>query len=322
MSLTDMIIPRDISCDFTNNTVKISLSPFETGLGYTIGTAIRRLMLSQIAGAAVVEARITGVTDEFSEIPGVKTDVLDIILNLKTLKFKLNTIGSVDLRLSFTGMGTVTGANIDLPTGVELMNPEQEIAVLTTNQTLEIDLKIEMGKGYVTANERIENKCIERELNCIYLDVNYSPIKNVYFKVSPARVGNRTDLDSLMLHVETNGTIDPVESIKTVANILQLQLSSFVSLDETSVVTDVPSKKNEMQILYKKIDDLDLTVRAANCLKTENIYYIGELVQRSENSLLKTPNLGRKSLTEIKSMLAAYDLHLGMTICDWNKPEE
>lgn len=322
MSLSDVIIPRDISCDFSNNIVKISLSPFETGLGYTIGTAIRRLMLSQIEGAAVVEARIAGVTDEFAKIDGVKTDVLDIILNLKSLSFKLTGIKSANIKLDFNGIGVVTGADLQLPAGVELVNPEQEIAVVTTKRKLEIDILVESGKGFVTAKERIENNDIDREINCIYLDVNYSPIRNIYFKVSPARVGNRTDLDSLMLHVETNGTIEPVDSIKRVANILQLQLSSFVTIDETQLVEEKPKQNNEMQILYKKIDDLDLTVRAANCLKTENIFYIGELVQRSENSLLKTPNLGRKSLTEIKAMLAAYDLHLGMAINDWNKPEE
>lgn len=322
MSLSDVIIPRDISCDFSNNIVKISLSPFETGLGYTIGTAIRRLMLSQIEGAAVVEARIAGVTDEFAKIDGVKTDVLDIILNLKSLSFKLTGIKTANIKLDFSGVGVVTGADLQLPAGVELVNPEQEIAVVTTKRKLEIDILVESGKGFVTAKERIENNDIDREINCIYLDVNYSPIRNIYFKVSPARVGNRTDLDSLMLHVETNGTIEPVDSIKRVANILQLQLSSFVTIDETQLVEEKPKQNNEMQILYKKIDDLDLTVRAANCLKTENIFYIGELVQRSENSLLKTPNLGRKSLTEIKAMLAAYDLHLGMAINDWNKPEE
>ena len=317
------IIPKDIQCEnVNNNTIKVTLAPFETGLGYTIGTAIRRIMLSQIEGAAVVEVKIAGATDEFAMLPGVKTDVVDIILNLKNLNFKLEGKKSMPVSINFNGIGIVTGADIDLPAGVELINPEQEIAVLTTKGNFSADILVESGKGYVTAKDRVETKSIEREINCLYLDANYSPIKNIYFKVDPARVGNRTDLDSLMLHVETNGTIDPLDSIKKVANILQLQLSSFVDINETEVVLDVPEKDNEPQILYKKIDDLDLTVRAANCLKTENVFYIGELVQRSENSLLKTPNLGRKSLTEIKTMLAAYDLSLGMQVKDWKKPED
>ena len=322
MSLSDVIKPKDITCDFSNNTVKISLSPFEKGLGYTIGTAIRRLMLSQIEGAAVVEAKIAGASDEFAKLDGVKSDILDIMLNLKSLCFKLNGVRSATAKINFNGLGIVTGANIDLPTGVELINPEQEIAILTSKTSFEIEMKIEVGKGFVTAKDRIERNNIDREIGCIYLDVNYSPIRNIYFKVNPARVGNRTDLDNLMLHVETNGTIEPIDSIKRVANILQLQLSSFVDISETTEKQEIPVQDDGMQILDKKVDDLDLTVRAANCLKTENIYYIGELVQRSENSLLKTPNLGRKSLTEIKTMLAAYDLSLGMTISDWKKPEE
>ena len=284
MQLTDIIIPRDISCDYSNNTVKISLSPFETGLGYTIGNALRRIMLSQIEGAAVVEVKIAGATDEFAKLDGVKTDILDIVLNLKSLCFKLNGQASATAKINFNGLGVISGEHIELPAGVELMNPQQEIAVLTTKRSLEIEFLIEQGKGFVTAKDRLANNAIDREINCIYLDVNYSPIRNIYFKVNPARVGNRTDLDSLLLHVETNGTIEPLDSIKRVANILQLQLSCFVDLSETKIADDKPAQEQELQILSKKIDDLDLTVRAANCLKTENIYYIGELVQRSENS--------------------------------------
>jgi DNA-directed RNA polymerase subunit alpha len=317
------IIPKDIDCNqVADNVVKITLEPFDKGIGYTMGTAIRRLMLSQTEGAAVVEVKIAGVTDEFSKMEGVKTDVVDILLNLKNLNFRLTEKSHARVVIKFNGLGVVTGDNAELPAGVELINPDQEIAVLTTKRSFEAELLIETGKGFVTAKDRIENKNIDREIHCMYLDVNYSPIRNIYFKVNPARVGNRTDLDSLMLHVETDGTVDPVDSIKNVSNILQAQLSCFVEINEKPVITEQPEEREEQLILYKKIDDLDLTVRAANCLKTENIYYIGELVQRSENSLLKTPNLGRKSLTEIKSMLSAYDLSLGMSISDWKKPEE
>lgn len=322
MNNYDIIIPREVKCEMVSkNKVKLLLEPFETGVGQSIGTVMRRLMLSQIIGAAVVEVKIDGVTDEFSRQEGIKTDIIDVLLNLKSLCFRLDNDSAV-AKVNFTGPGVVTGADFELPAGVELINPEQEIAVITAKRSFSAEILIEKGKGFVTANERLERIGIEREIHCMYLDVNYSPIKVIHLNVNQARVGNRTDLDSLSLYVETNGTIDPVESVKTVANIVQLQLSNFSDVNVEKVVTEEPEQDQGLQILDKKIDELELTVRAANCLKTENIYFIGDLVQRSESSLLKTPNLGRKSLTEIKTMLAAYDLSLGMHINNWEKPKE
>lgn len=316
------IIPREVKCDsVSRNEVKLQLEPFEKGVGQSMGTVIRRLMLSQIEGAAVVEVKIDGVTDEFSRQEGIKSDVMDILLNLKCLCFKLEGRSAI-ASINFNGPGVVKGSDIILPAGVELVNPEQEIAVITSKRNFSVEFMIEKGKGYVTAKERIEKNAIDREIHCMYLDVNYSPIKFIHMNVNTARVGNRTDLDSLNLHVTTNGTVDPVESIRTVANIIQLQLSSFSDVNVSKVVSEEPSKDKSFAILDKKVDELELTVRAANCLKTENVFYIGDLVQRSESSLLKTPNLGRKSLTEIKTMLAAYDLSLGMSIDEWHKPED
>lgn len=295
---------------------RVVLEPLERGFGHTLGNALRRILLSSMEGTAVVEAQIAGVVHEYSAIEGVQEDVLDILLNMKGLAIILHDAREVVLTINKEGVGPVTAADIQLPHNVEVVNPEHVIANLTGG-SLSITFKVEKGRGYVPSSARIENDDEDRVIGQLYLDASYSPVNMVTYNVESARVENRTNLDKLILDVETDGTLEAEDAIKYASTILSDQLSAFVDfkvIEEEAieeVVVTVPPE------LLQAIDELDLTVRSANCLKAENIYYVGDLIQRGEMELLKTPNLGKKSLTEIKDVLASKGLSLGMHLDNW-----
>lgn len=300
--------------------VVIKLEPFERGLGSTLGNAMRRILLSSMPGAAITEARIDGLDNEYATLDGIEEDVVDVLLNLKGIFIKMHEGATATMQLDVTGPCVVTAGDFQVDANIEVTNPEHVVAHVTTRRQFKMHLTVEKGLGFVPAAYRLQNEQIEREVGCLYLDANYGPVLKASYEVGNARVGNRTDLDSLSLHIQTNGTLDPYEAVRRVATILQYQLQHFAELKSDHVTEEQHVEESFNPILNKLVEELDLTVRAANCLKAENVYYIGELVQRSENSLLKTPNLGRKSLTEIKSVLAAHGLSLGMDTGAWTKP--
>lgn len=300
---------------------RIVLEPFERGFGHTLGNALRRILLSSMPGAAVVEVQIDKVQHEYGTLPGVREDVVDILLNLKGLAIRLHNMGEATLTLRKKGHGPVTAADITLENGVEIVNPHHVIAHLTQDGEISMTLKVMLGRGYQPAAVRETIYQNTRPIGVLVLDASFSPVKRVAYQVENARVENRTDLDKLIIDLETDGTLDPEEAIRHSAAILQQQLSSFVDLQHEIAVRPRQNKNQIDPLLLRPVDDLELTVRAANCLKAENIYYIGDLVQRSEYDLLKTPNLGKKSLLEIKSVLAQRGLSLGMTIEPWPPAE-
>ena len=300
---------------------RIVLEPFERGFGHTLGNALRRILLSSMPGVAVVEAQIEGVLHEYSTLPGVREDVVDILLNLKGLAIRMIGVNEVTLNLNKKGQGPVTAADITLENGVEIINPEHVIAHLTENGEINMKLKVSIGRGYQPAAIREQLYQDSRPIGVLLLDASFSPVKRVAYQVENARVENRTDLDKLIIELETNGTLNPEDAIRYAAAILQQQLSSFVDLQHEIAARPRQNKNHLDPLLLRPVDDLELTVRAANCLKAENIYYIGDLVQRSEYDLLKTPNLGKKSLLEIKSVLAQRGLSLGMNIEPWPPAE-
>lgn len=319
---TDFLTPRTIQVR-TEGPMHfvITLEPLERGFGSTLGNALRRILLSSMPGAAVTEVQIEGVLHEYSSIEGVREDVIDILLNLKGLAIKLMGRDEVTLTLSKKGQGPVLASDIILEHDVEIINPDHVIAHLTKSGELKMTLKIQKGRGYLPAAAREDISSHGKPVGKLYLDASFSPVRRVAYQVENARVEKRTDLDKLIIDLETNGTLDPEEAIRRAATILQHQLAAFVEL--RSVAQQLPEQKSKdiNPLLLRPVDDLELTVRAANCLKAENIYYIGDLVQRSENDLLKTPNLGKKSLTEIKNVLASRGLSLGMTIDNWPSAE-
>ena len=295
---------------------KVTLEPLETGFGHTLGNALRRILLSSLQGCAVTEVQIDGVLHEYSTIDGVQEDVIDLLLNLKGLALKMHARNEATLTLQKKGEGPVTAADITLDHDVEIVNPEHVIAHLTKNGELRMTLKVETGRGYQPASlrkAREEDQAIGR----LQLDASFSPVSRVAYVVESARVEQRTDLDKLIIEVESNGTIDPEDAIRSAATILQDQLSTFVDLESVEQAEKKEVEPEVDPILLRPVDDLELTVRSANCLKAEQIYYIGDLIQCTEVELLKTPNLGKKSLTEIKSVLATKGLSLGMRLENW-----
>ena len=298
---------------------KVVMEPFERGYGHTLGNALRRVLLSSMPGFAPTEVQIAGVLHEYSTIEGVQEDVVDILLNLKGVVLKLHSGNEATLRLAKKGEGLVTAADIEVTHDVEIINPEHVIAHLSPGGKLEMTVKVERGRGYQPGNMRVvpeESKGIGK----IILDASFSPVKRVSYQVESARVEQRTDLDKLIMDIETNGVVEPEEAIRYAARVLVDQLSVFAALEGTSVPTEDKQREKAPPIdpiLLRPVDDLELTVRSANCLKAENIYYIGDLIQRTETELLKTPNLGRKSLNEIKEVLAARGLTLGMKLENW-----
>ena len=297
---------------------KVTMEPFERGYGHTLGNALRRILLSSMPGFAATEVKMSGVLHEYSTIDGVQEDVVDILLNLKGIVLKLQA----ELTLKKQGEGVVTAGDIEPMHDVEIVNPDHVIAHLTAGGKLDMQIKVEHGRGYVpgavrtSRGEQIEG-AVSRAVGSIVLDASYSPVRRVSYQVDSARVEQRTDLDKLIVDIETNGAIEPEEAIRYAARILVDQLVVFADLKGTPVQIEQPKAQQIDPILLRPVDDLELTVRSANCLKAENIYYIGDLIQRSENELLKTPNLGRKSLNEIKEVLASRGLTLGMRLENW-----
>ncbi len=303
----------------TANHSRIVIEPLERGFGHSLGNALRRVMLSSIPGCAVTEVEIDGVVHEYTTIEGVHEDVIDILLNLKKLAVILHSKDEVVLEISKTGEGPVTANDITLPHDVDIVNPDLVIANLTQEGSLNIKLKIERGRGYVPANARKESM-ESIPVGVLMVDAAFSPIERVAYHIESTRVEQRTDLDRLVIELETKGTVDPEETIKLAATILHDQLSVFVDFEKVNEQVEEPDVEPPEvfdPVLLRPVDDLELTVRSANCLKAENIFYIGDLIQRTEVELLKTPNLGKKSLTEIKDILATKGLSLGMRLENW-----
>jgi len=317
----DLLQPRIVEVNsISPRQARITLEPFERGYGHTLGNALRRILLSSMRGYAPTEVRIAGVVHEYSVIEGVQEDVVDILLNLKGLAVKLHSRDDALLTINKSGEGVVTAADIQAGHDVEILNPDHVIAHLTKGGNLEMEIKIEGGRGYVPASTRVLPD-ETRPVGVIMVDALYSPVRKVSFSVESARVEQRTDLDKLIIEIETNGVIEPAEAVRHSARLLIEQLASFADLKGVATIAEVgskgPSSPTVDPILLRPVDELELTVRSANCLKAENIYYIGDLIQRSETELLKTPNLGRKSLNEIKDVLAARGLTLGMKLENW-----
>ncbi|MEH6448511.1 MAG: DNA-directed RNA polymerase subunit alpha [Oleispira sp.] len=317
-AVNEFLTPRHIQVEEMSKThAKVTLEPLERGFGHTLGNALRRILLSSMPGAAIVEVEIDGVLHEYSTIEGVQEDVIEILLNLKGVAVKLHERDEATLTLVKSGAGAVTAADIQLDHGVEIANPEHVIAHLAAGTELKMTLKITSGRGYETVESRNQNDEETKAIGKLQIDATYSPVQRISYSVDNARVEQRTDLDKLVIELETNGTIDPEEAIRRSATILQQQLAIFVDLENEEVVEQHKEEEEIDPILLRPVDDLELTVRSANCLKAENIYYIGDLIQRTEVELLKTPNLGKKSLTEIKDVLASRGLSLGMHLENW-----
>ncbi len=294
---------------------KITLEPLERGFGYTLGNALRRILLSSMPGSAVTEVKIEGVLHEYSTIEGVQEDVIEILLNLKSLALRMHGRDEATLKLNKKGPGVVTAGDITLDHDVEIVDPGHLIATLTKTATLDVEMKVNRGRGYQPVAAR--NGEESHTIGVMQLDASYSPIRRISYTVENARVEQRTDLDKLIMDIETNGSIDPEEAVRRAANILQDQISIFVDLKRPDTQQEEKKEPEMDPLLLRPVDDLELTVRSANCLKAENIFYIGDLIQRSEFELLKTPNLGKKSLTEIKDVLAQHGLSLGMKLENW-----
>jgi DNA-directed RNA polymerase subunit alpha len=295
---------------------KVTMEPFERGYGHTLGNALRRVLLSSMPGYAPTEVKITGVLHEYSTLDGVQEDVVDILLNLKGVVLKLHNRDDALLALRKEGEGVVTASDIEVTHDVEIVNPDHVIAHLAVGGKIDMQLRVEHGRGYVPAISRVVDK-ESRTIGSIMLDASFSPVRRVSYAVESARVEQRTDLDKLVIDIETNGSIEPEEAIRFAARILVDQLQLFADIRPTPAAIESPKAPQVDPILLRPVDDLELTVRSANCLKAENIYYIGDLIQRSETELLKTPNLGRKSLNEIKEVLASRGLTLGMKLENW-----
>jgi len=323
-AVSDFLKPRIVRVepvDGKRNHARISLEPLERGFGHTLGNALRRILLSSMAGCAVTEVEIQGVLHEYTTIEGVREDVLEILLNLKELAISLHGKDEATYTLSKVGPGPVTAADIALDHAAEIANPGLVIANLTGNTELSMTLTVRRGRGYEPVTTRSVEGADDRPIGKLPLDASYSPVRRVAIDVQSARVEQRTDLDRLVIDLETNGTIDPKAAVQQAAAILRDQLSSFVALEGATPadigIEEGPSQPPIDPILLRPVDDLELTVRSANCLKAENIYLIGDLIQRTEVELLKTPNLGKKSLTEIKDVLATRGLSLGMRLENW-----
>ena len=316
----DLLKPRIVEVDGVSpRQSRITLEPFERGYGHTLGNALRRILLSSMVGYAPTSARITGVVHEYSTVDGVEEDVVDILLNLKGVAFKLHGRESAEISILKEGEGIVTAADIRAGAEVEILNPEHVIAHVTKGGRLEMEVTVTAGRGYETANQRPKGET--QTVGAIEIDAYFSPVRRVSYSVEAARVEQRIDLDKLVLEIETNGIVSPEEAVRASARLLIEQLLPFAQLQGIVLDTEAPAAAKPgatVDTVYLcPVDELELTVRSANCLKAENIYYIGDLVQRSETELLKTPNLGRKSLNEIKDVLAARGLFLGMKLDNW-----
>jgi len=316
----DLLNPMVIKLESQNELhSRVSIEPFERGFGYTLGNAMRRVLLSSLPGYAITEAQIDGVLHEYTTIEGVQEDVVEILLNLKGVAINVHDRDSADFVISKKGPCTVTAGDIQVDGDTEVVNPDHHIATISSKKELKMQLKVEKGTGYRPV--AIQNKESEVTVGLLKLDASFSPIKTVTYSVDAARVENRTDLDKLIVDLETDGTIDPERAIKYAGAILQNQLTIFTNLTR---VQEHQKEEEEIlidPIMLRPVDELELTVRSANCLKAENANYIGDLVQKTEVELLRTPNLGKKSLNEIKEVLASHGLSLGMELDNWPPKE-
>ena len=318
ISLSDFLTPQLIKVEeYDKYHSKVVLEPLERGFGHTLGNALRRILLSSMPGSAIEEVEIDGVVHEYSTIEGVQEDVIEILLNLKGVAVILNGQDEAVITLSAKGAGVVTAGSITVGHDVEIVNPDHVIANLNDSGELNMRMTVRKGRGYAPADTRVSNDDETRAVGRLFLDASYTPVTTVAYSVESTRVEQRTDLDKLIIDLRTNGTIDPEEAIRRAATILQHQLAVFVDL-QSQVASEPEEPEDEIDpILLRPVDDLELTVRSANCLKAEDIYYIGDLIQRTEVELLKTPNLGKKSLTEIKDVLATRGLSLGLRLENW-----
>lgn len=315
----ELIKPSKLNIEVGNDENRIATivaEPLERGFGVTLGNALRRILLSSLQGAAVTSIRIDGVLHEFSSVPGVREDVTDLILNIKQLALNLHGEGPKRMTLSAKGPGEVTASQIQTPADIEIMNPDLVICHLDDGADLHVEFEVDIGKGYVAAHL---NRKEDDPIGMVPVDSIFSPVRRVSYKIENTRVGQQTDYDKLSMTVETNGAVKPEGAVALAARILQDQLRLFVNFEEPKaalaerVEDELPFNKN----LLRKVDELELSVRSANCLKNDNIIYIGDLVQKTEAEMLRTPNFGRKSLNEIKEVLSQMGLHLGMEITNW-----
>ena len=315
----ELIKPSKMDVNVQNDSNKkgvLIAEPLERGFGLTLGNAIRRVLLSSLQGAAITSVKIKGVVHEFSTIQGVKEDLTDILLNLKSVAVKVHSPGLKKMYIKSSGSGEIRAGNFETDSETEIMNPDQLIMTLDSNADIEIEANIETGKGYVSA-EVAEDE--DKVIGEIKLDAMFSPVTRASYKVENSRVGQVTDYDKLIFEVETNGVITPDDAIALASRILQDQLQPFINFDEPEIQNDQSSaeKLSFNTNLLKKVEELELSVRSANCLKNDNIVYIGDLVQRSEPEMLRTPNFGRKSLNEIREVLKVMGLELGMNVDNW-----
>jgi len=315
----DLIHPEKLDVEpgvDPSRTATIIAEPLERGFGVTLGNALRRILLSSLQGAAVTAIRIDGALHEFSALSGVREDVTDIVLNIKKLAIRMPGEGPKRLQLTATGPGEVTAGQIQTTGDIEISNPDLVICTLDEGAKLSMELTIDLGRGYVPA---AENRPEDAPIGLIPVDAIYSPVRRVAYKVEPTRVGQRTDYDKLVLTVETDGTVTPDDAVAVAARVLQDQLQLFINFDEPTQFksAEVEEDLGFNRHLLRKVDELELSVRSANCLKNDNIVYIGDLVQKTEQEMLRTPNFGRKSLNEIKEVLASMGLGLGMAVTGW-----
>jgi DNA-directed RNA polymerase subunit alpha len=315
ISVIDLLVPTEIQVDdVTPNLSKITLEPLERGFGHTLGNALRRILLSSMPGAAVTDVAIDGISHEYSTIEGVREDVIDILLNIKDMPVNVIEGNQAEITLDVTGPCDVLASSFEVPGNVELTNSDFHVATIVDKVNLKMTLTVRTGRGYEPADLRDDE---DRVVGALKVDASYSPVRRVSYTVDNARFEKRTDLDKLVIELETDGTLDPKIAIEHSATILQQQLSSFVDLD---AIAEQEAKKDQNDfdpILLRSIEELELTVRSTNCLKAESIFLIGDLIHRSEFDLLKTPNLGKKSLNEIKDVLASKELSLGMNVENW-----
>ena len=318
MNPTEYLKPRIVDVDIVSpQRAKVVLEPMERGFGFTLGNSIRRVLLSSIPGFAITQVKIDGVVHEYSTLDGVQEDVVDVLLNIKKIALKMHDTSEATIRLNKSEEGPVTAGDFEVGHDVEIVNPDHVIAHLNKGGKLNIEAKVEMGRGYQPVPVRTKGSESDNVLGFIMIDASFSPITKVSYIVESARVEQRTDLDKLIMDVETNGVVDAEQAIRDAARILMGQLSVFANLESELTEVEVQQAPVIDPLLLRTVDDLELTVRSANCLKAENIHYIGDLVQRNESDLLKAPNLGRKSLNEIKDILSAKGLSLGMVVENW-----
>lgn len=316
----ELLTPRRIAIEELGPTrAKVTLEPLERGFGHTLGHTLRRILLSSMPGCAITQVQIDGVLHEYSTIEGVQEDVIDILLNLKGIAVMLFNQDEAVITLAKEGAGQVVAGDFQLTQDVEIVNPKHPICTLSESGRIRMEARVTRGMGYVPADATQEEES-SNPIGALRLDASYSPIRRVAYSVESARVEQRTDLDKLILDLETNGAIDPEECIRRAATILQKQLAVFVDLESLGEEGKEEKQDDLDPVLLRPVDDLELTVRSANCLKAENIYCIGDLIQRTEVELLKTPNLGKKSLTEIKDVLASRGLTLGLHLENWPPP--